>query len=853
MKRLIFLVSLLTMMMISSSSHGQTENIIYGKQVTVKTRDTSSAELKIVNSTRNVPGYLKNIGGGLTRFTLPDYSELINKPTTFPPSSHTHGNADITDLAWSKLTGVPDLVLLTRFIDSLVSVQGRINSKLNITDAASTYITIARTLDSLVAVQARIQSKLAITNYDWSTLPSKPSTFTPSAHTHPYSDLTGTVPTWNQNTTGNAATATLATNVDVLSAASGLAGIALAPSLAPGSQRIYYNSSFTYNSATTTLNVPVVSASNIYLSSFFYPKDISLAKGLSFINGGAPSVIANSTAFYINRSGTTTDIVVRTDTSVSPFTLANTLRFNNAGSYTYTFPALTGTVALTSNLSAYLLLTGGALTGALNGTTASFSGNGNFGSQALQSWWSLFRVLQVGTGSSVVAGNQSTTSDISLYSNTYYDGTNYKILNSASFVPSFFTLDDGTLNLYVGNAGSIGSNVTGITSKFSVSKTGAVSGTTISMSGNGTFTGATGNDVKITVKSNGSAAPYFRADQSLVSYGGFAFDYNATNYFHIGSLNGNITNRLSFYGPSAVELMALTTSGLLLVGNPVNDGSSIIQANGVIKAISGANPSIFNTLSGVGIAIENSNASNKRWRLSVTNDGFALTEAGVADWLTVRNTSGQVVINSSAAHSIIGGALTYPRWNYTVGAKTWSAGFNANTLSYEIQDNSVVKFSIDGDGYNRMPIGLITQGVHGKAYYATGVGSAGTSIVDTDIFYAANGNTAGYDKVSVYQVVVTGNPNVGGSGSYQSTVTGILTISTGYDGANVSQFVNFAQTSNVANGISALTVSAVFWNGSSEYTDVNDGTTNTLIRLKISGYASGIEGVNQTVRITKIL
>jgi hypothetical protein len=42
-------------------------------------------------------------------------------------------------------------------------------------------------------------------------------------------------------------------------------------------------------------------------------------------------------------------------------------------SYTYTFPAANGTLALTSNLSAYLPLTGGTLTGALSGTSASFS------------------------------------------------------------------------------------------------------------------------------------------------------------------------------------------------------------------------------------------------------------------------------------------------------------------------------------------------------------------------------------------------------------------------------------------------------------------------------------------------
>jgi len=47
--------------------------------------------------------------------------------------------------------------------------------------------------------------------------------------------------------------------------------------------------------------------------------------------------------------------------------------FQSAASYDYTFPASAGTLALTSNLSAYLPLAGGTLTGALTGTSATFS------------------------------------------------------------------------------------------------------------------------------------------------------------------------------------------------------------------------------------------------------------------------------------------------------------------------------------------------------------------------------------------------------------------------------------------------------------------------------------------------
>lgn len=48
--------------------------------------------------------------------------------------------------------------------------------------------------------------------------------------------------------------------------------------------------------------------------------------------------------------------------------------FPSANSYNYTFPAASGTLALSSDLSAYLPLAGGTLTGALSGTSATFSG-----------------------------------------------------------------------------------------------------------------------------------------------------------------------------------------------------------------------------------------------------------------------------------------------------------------------------------------------------------------------------------------------------------------------------------------------------------------------------------------------
>ena len=54
--------------------------------------------------------------------------------------------------------------------------------------------------------------------------------------------------------------------------------------------------------------------------------------------------------------------------------LINTSGNLGNGTYTYTLPSATGTLALTSALSSYLPLSGGTLTGALSGTSATFSG-----------------------------------------------------------------------------------------------------------------------------------------------------------------------------------------------------------------------------------------------------------------------------------------------------------------------------------------------------------------------------------------------------------------------------------------------------------------------------------------------
>jgi hypothetical protein len=89
--------------------------------------------------------------------------------------------------------------------------------------------------------------------------------------------------------------------------------------------------------------------------------------------GTTASVKHNSTIFtlngYNNIQGNINSFAVYNGTK------GMRINFPSNESFTHTLPDASGTIALTSNLGAYLPLTGGTLTGALNGTSASFTGD----------------------------------------------------------------------------------------------------------------------------------------------------------------------------------------------------------------------------------------------------------------------------------------------------------------------------------------------------------------------------------------------------------------------------------------------------------------------------------------------
>jgi hypothetical protein len=154
---------------------------------------------------------------------------------------------------------------------------------------------------------------------------------------------------------------------------------------------------------------------------------------------------SSSTNDYTNLSGHTNQLLV------GVIGATHILSFPENTNYTYTFPAASGTVAFTSNLSSYLPLSGGTLTGALSGTSATFSSS----VQTTDLRYSSSGFLTYGTGTvgtetftirngaaspalTIAYGGAATfsssvTANSSIISTTIYGGT-FKAYDGTNFV-----------------------------------------------------------------------------------------------------------------------------------------------------------------------------------------------------------------------------------------------------------------------------------------------------------------------------------------------------------------------------------------------------------------------------------
>lgn len=142
-----------------------------------------------------------NVPSGAVFTDTKAWSAITGKPSTFPPSTHQHGNVDITALDASKLTGKIDIErlpagALERCIVvaddaarlKLTTAEAQTGDTVKVTDTNRMYFIVD---DSKLSTAAGYEAYTAGTaaSVPWSGVTGKPSTFAPSTHSHTKSQI----------------------------------------------------------------------------------------------------------------------------------------------------------------------------------------------------------------------------------------------------------------------------------------------------------------------------------------------------------------------------------------------------------------------------------------------------------------------------------------------------------------------------------------------------------------------------------------------------------------------------------------------------------------------------------------
>ncbi len=321
------------------------------------------------------------------------------------------------------------------------------------------------------------------------------------------------------------------------------------------------------------------------------------------------------------------------------------INFPSDESYTHTLPDASGTFALTSNLSAYLPLAGGTLTGALNGTSAVFSGDVQSGTRLIaaassqsilltpNSGGSTNRVESVGTlplalvsaaaitmaaggttpqitlattgaatfsntlavtGQAAFGTSVNTTHDVLIQGTTSNNTKNAFRIQNSSAASLFAVRNDGVIDLY--NNTTVGGTL-GVT--------GALNGTNASFSGKLSVTQAS-TDFVAEIVNTQNATPYgLRIKDAASGANGYPLlsvsnNSGSVEYFRVNSGTGTATFS------SSVTATSFSNAGL--------QSGEVFNAT---KSNAGYFVGYFQNTSatGLGLYIQNGNDNNDALRI----------------------------------------------------------------------------------------------------------------------------------------------------------------------------------------------------------------------------------------------
>ena len=212
-------------------------------------------------------------------------------------------------------------------------------------------------------------------------------------------------------------------------------------------------------------------------------------------------------------------------------------------------------------------------------------------------------------------------------------------------------------------------------------------------------------------------------------------------------------------------------------------------------------------------------------------------------------TSGTLASYLQSYSAALGTGTIYPSLSIAVQSNESEIEYLCNSPSAVTELLRFTSFFEAGqiNALQKLP-SVVLKSQKGTDYSQTS-SSGTTSIIDTQIFY--NSPLVGYGSFSSYEVMISGNPNVAGSGSYYGIVFGYINIIGGIS-SGTKQIISFDQIFNKAStGVGSFTVTAVFWDGTTETTSVSPGSTSTQIRIKIDGYNPAYVGAAQVCTVLK--